>query len=175
MKKIVGFCGVIGSGKDYNADKYVKEGYIKVNFADVLKKIVFKMLKIETNINYEVFKETYWNPVYKNIPSLNGRDFLQVGNIIRNFIDENIWVNAWEKEIQKYDKIVVSDVRYNNEAKKIISLGGEIYFCNYKGNFKYNSKIKLESEQLSQSLLNKGFKDGDNLTEFFTRLNDQII
>jgi dephospho-CoA kinase len=175
MKKIIGFCGVIGSGKDYNADKHVREGYVKVNFADVLKKIVFKMLKIENNFNYEVFKETYWNPVYKNLTSLNGRDFLQLGNIMRNVVDENIWINSWEKEVQKHDKIVTSDVRYNNEAKKIISLGGEIYFCNYKSNFKYNSKIKLESEQLSQSLLNKGFKDGDNLTEFFTKLNDQIF
>ena len=106
MKKIIGFCGVIGSGKDYNADKLVKEGYVKVNFADVLKKIVFKMLKIENNFNYEVFKETYWNPVYKNLASLNGRDFLQVGNIMRNLVDENIWINAWEKEIQKHDKIL---------------------------------------------------------------------
>lgn len=177
MKKIIGFCGVIGSGKDFAAERYKKEGYIHVNFAYPLKQILFQTLKvkIEDHKIYELFKDNYWNPITKIFPSFNGRDLLQLGNVARKVLYEDIWVDAWEKCIQDYEKIVVSDVRYPNEAKKIISLGGEIYFCNYKNDIKYNSKIKLESEKMSQELLSKNFSHQENITTYFIKKFDSII
>ena len=174
--KIVGFCGVIGSGKDYNAQKYIKDGYHHFNFADPLKQIIFQTLNVKINDHnmYELFKDNYWNPIAKIFPSFNGRNLLQLGNVARKIIGDDIWINAWEKNIKDLDKVVVSDVRYYNEAKKIISLGGEIYFCNHKS-MKYNSKTKFQSELMAQELLLLGFKDGDNLTAYFTKLNDEII
>lgn len=175
-QKIIAFCGVIGSGKDHNANRYVKEGYIHYNFADPLKQLIFETLKlnIKDHNMYELFKDNYWNPIAKVFPSFNGRNLLQLGNIARKILGDDIWINAWETKIKDFEKIVVSDVRYNNEAKKIISLGGEIYFCNYKS-MKYNSKTKFESEIMAQKLVSLDFKDGDNLTAYFTKLNDEII
>lgn len=177
MKKIISFCGVMGSGKDYAAEKYKKQGYIHVNFAYPLKKILLETLKIKNNDHqiYELFKDNYWNPIAKIFPSFNGRDLLQLGNVARKNLYEDIWVDAWEKCIKDYDKIVVSDVRYINEAKKIISLGGEIFFCNYKNNLKYNSKIKLESEKMSQELLDKNFSHEQNITQHFIKMFDNVI
>jgi hypothetical protein len=177
MKQIVGFCGVIGSGKDYKAESYKKNGYIHVNFADPLKEIIFKTLKINNikdHNKYEMFKDNYWNPITKVFPSFTGRDILQLGNICRQILHEDIWVDAWEKSVKDLDKVVVSDIRYPNEAKKIISLGGEIYFCNYKS-MKYNSKTKFESEKMSQELLNKNFSDGENITQHFIKMFDHVI
>lgn len=175
-KLIIGLCGVIGSGKDYLADKYVSEGYIKVPLAEPLKKIIFETFKIKSNnhTTYEMFKENYWNPTFKILPSFSGRDVLQLGNVVRKILDENIWVNAWEKSISDYSKIVVPDVRYYNEAQKIISLGGKIIYCNYKS-IKYNSKIKLESEQMAQELLGKNFQHNEDITQFFIKRFDQVI
>ena len=56
----------------------------------------------------------------------------------------------------------------------MISLGGEIYFCNYKS-IKYNSKTKFESERMAQDLIKHGFKDGDNLTQYFIKKIDEVI
>jgi hypothetical protein len=123
MKKIIAFCGVIGSGKDYEANKYIDQEYKLINFADALKKILFKTLKIK-NIDhqkYELFKDSHWNPIGM-FPSVTGRDLLQLGNYARHIIDENIWVNAWENSIQNESLIVTSDCRYLNEAKKITHL-----------------------------------------------------
>ena len=176
MKKIIAFCGVIGSGKDYEANKYIDQEYKLINFADALKKILFKTLKIK-NIDhqkYELFKDSHWNSVGM-FPSVTGRDLLQLGNHVRHIIDEDIWVNAWEKLIQNESLIVTSDCRYLNEAKRIITLGGEIFFCNYKS-LKYNSKTNFESERLSQELLKKGYQHGDNLTEYFIKKTiDEVI
>lgn len=174
-KKIVAFCGVIGSGKDYNSNKYISDGYKMINFAEPLKKIIFKTLKIknESQQKYELFKDTYWNPI-GNFPSISGREFLQLGNVARKILYEDIWVDAWERSIKEETKIVVSDCRYLNEAQRIISLGGEIYFCNYKS-MKYNSKTKYESEQMAQDLIKQGFQDGDNLTQYFTKKIDEVI
>jgi hypothetical protein len=174
MKKIIAFCGVIGSGKDYEANKYIQDGYKLINFADALKKILFKTLKIK-NIDhqkYELFKDSHWNPVGM-FPSVTGRDLLQLGNYARHIIDEDIWINAWEKSIQNESLIVTSDCRYLNEAKKIISLGGEIFFCNYKS-LKYNSKTHFESEKLSQDLLKNNFQHGENITQYFIKKINEV-
>ena len=175
MKKIIAFCGVIGSGKDYQAGNFVSKGYKLINFAEPLKQILFKTLKIKNynHNNYELFKDSFWNPIGSFLP-VNGRDLLQLGNHARHILDENIWVNAWEKSIKNESEIVVSDCRYLNEAKKVISLGGEIYFCNYKS-IKYNSKTKFESERMAQDLIKHGFKDGDNLTQYFIKKIDEVI
>jgi hypothetical protein len=177
MKKIIAFCGVIGSGKDYAAKKYISDGYTQINFADSLKEIIFQTLKIKITDHkiYEMFKDNYWNPITKIFPSFNGRDILQLGNVARKLIYEDIWVDAWEKKITNKDKIVVSDVRYFNEAKKIVSLGGEIYFCNFKST-KYNSKTKFESEKMAQDLIEKDFKNGENITSYFIKKTiDEVI
>jgi hypothetical protein len=176
MKKIVAFCGVIGSGKDYNANKYVSQGYSHINFAEPLKQIIFQTLKIKIDNHtiYELYKDNYWNPVTRVFPSFNGRQLLQLGNVARKILYEDVWVDAWEKLIENESQIVISDCRYLNEAKKIISLGGEIYFCDYKS-MKYNSKNKFESEQMAQELLKKGFKHGDNLTQYFIKKIDEVI
>ena len=175
--KIVAFCGVIGSGKDYNSKKYIEQDYKHYNFADPLKNIIFETLKIK-NIDenlYELFKTNYWNPNVKIFPSFTGRDLLQFGNTVRKYLGQDVWVNAWHNNIKEYEKVTVSDCRYYNEAKKIISLGGEIFFCDYRSSLKYNSKTKFESEIMAQKLLSLGFKDGDNLTDYFIKLNDEII
>jgi hypothetical protein len=175
-KIIIGLCGVIGSGKDYLADKYVSDGYVKIPFAYPLKKIIFETFKIkpDSHNTYEMFKENYWNPTFKIFPSFNGRDALQLGNVARKILGEDIWINAWEKSIQDHSKIVVSDVRYYNEAKRIVSLGGKIIYCNYRS-IKYNSKIKLESEKMAQELLLKNFQHNEDITQFFIKRFDQII
>lgn len=175
MKKIVAFCGVIGSGKDYRAKEFVSNGYKLINFAEPLKKIILKTLKIKNDSpqNYELFKETYWNSI-GNFPSFSGRELLQLGNVARKILHEDIWINAWENSIKNFERIVVSDCRYLNEGKKIVSLGGEIFFCDFRS-MRYNSKTKYESEQMAQDLIKIGYKHGDKINEYFINKIDEVI
>lgn len=50
------------------------------------------------------------------------RDILRAVGDWGRSIDQNLWVNATLKEAVNFDKVVISDVRYNNEAKAINDL-----------------------------------------------------
>jgi hypothetical protein len=178
---IVGFVGVIGSGKSYRAANYVENGFVQINFADALRELAWSVLgwTPKTDADYEEFKSmpitlsqstTAKQPKFefaKNEASLTGREFLQrLGNNAREIAGENIWVDAWEKKAKREDSVVVADVRYWNEVQRIIDLNGKLIFCDYR-----SSRYILSdhpSEALAMELIKKTtFADGYDLTEYF--------
>ena len=159
---IIGFIGVVGSGKDYNANRVmsIDPSYKKYSFADEVRDFVWLALGWEpkNNEEYELFKLTKIE--FGNM-SLRGRDMLiNVGNGLRQK-DPDVWINYWLKKIPssfKNEKVVVSDVRYYNEVKAIHGLGGKVIFCYFISD-KYNDKINSESERMSQKLISLGYDD----------------
>ena len=169
--EIIGFCGVIGSGKDWRCSEYVKRGYTRLAFADPLRELCYATVgwKESDSIHYELFKSNYWNPIYKKIDPFNGRDLLErLGKHMMVMFGEDIWVKLLEKKIesQNIEKVVIPDVRYKEEIKSILNKNGKIFFCNFKS-LRYEIR-KTKPEQLAQLLITKGFKDGEDVTEFLT-------
>jgi hypothetical protein len=89
------------------------------------------------------------------------------------FNNNNIWVEKLIEHIkvkvsQGNTKIVISDIRFENEISSLLKLSIpehdvdiKLIFCNYK-----SSRYKIidsETEKLAQSLINKNFQDGDEL------------
>ena len=107
---IVAFTGYAGSGKDAAAAVLVDEGWQRVAFADPLKDVALA-------IGWDGKKDKA------------GRQMLQnLGASVRAVVDENAWVRAAERLIEAADgNVVVSDVRYENEAEMIRRLGGSVY------------------------------------------------
>jgi len=175
MERIVKvFIGVIGSGKDYQCSLLEKDGYIRVGFSDGVRNLTWKFLNWEpkNSNDYENFKKNYFNIFGER---LLGRQILQrIGTIMREE-DEDFWARKWYNTVTSLsfngvNKICISDCRYLNEVDYIRKFCRErgfelkIYFCNYKSDrYELNDH---ESENLARTLLNKGFNDLDEITNF---------
>ena len=170
--EIIGLCGVIGSGKDFKGKEYVKHGYTKAAFADPLRELCYATVgwhPQDDALLYELFKNNYWNPIYKKIQPFTGRDLLErLGKQLMIMFGDDVWVKLWEKKIENLDKVVVTDVRYKEEVQSILQKNGRIYFCNFKSS-RYEIR-NVESEKLARTLIQKGFVDGDELTQYFKNL-----
>ena len=168
-RRIVGFIGVIGSGKDHKADKYVFEnGFTRISFADPLRLLLSTILgKDIVYDNYNKFKNTniivgfFWR-------MFSGRDFIQrLGDGIRLVFGEDLFLNIMDKKIEslshEHPGVVVPDVRYLNEAMYVLEVGGQLIFSNYESD-RYDFTSPHVSEQLAQTFIALGFNDYDKIT-----------
>lgn len=132
---IIGVVGFAGSGKSTVSDLLVDNyGYKKMAFADPVKDataVIFgwdrSLLEGDTDES-RAFRETpdkFWSERFgfavtprwalQKMGTEGGRDTFH----------DSLWVTALERRID-CDNIVVSDVRFPNEIKKIKSLGGYV-------------------------------------------------
>lgn len=132
---IIGVVGFAGSGKGTVGDLLVDNyGYKKMAFADPVKDataVIFgwdrSLLEGDTDES-RAFRETpdeFWSERFgfevtprwalQKMGTEGGRDTFH----------DSLWVTALERRID-CDNIVVSDVRFPNEIKKIKSLGGHV-------------------------------------------------
>ena len=130
MKKIIGFSGKAGSGKDFAATQLKKilvdKGMTvdKFAFAGPLKDmltIVIKPFGVSVN---EKTKEIF--------PGVTVRQALQsLGNEWgRDTIHQNLWVELLKKKVEnsKSDCVLITDVRYPNETQILKDLGAKIIY-----------------------------------------------
>jgi len=173
--QVIGLIGVIGSGKSFLAQEYVKQGYVELPMAKTLKDILSIVLGVDFH-QEEVKKMVFDLPNGK----FNGRELLiKLGDEVRA---ENpyFWANAWKNSatdvLDSKRSIVIPDVRYTEEIVVIskvtlqvtksffygIPIEERFIFCNYKSD-RYNADNDYKSEKLAQHLLKKGLKHGHEL------------
>lgn len=181
--ELMGFMGVMGGGKDYNAKILVKEhGFTKIDFKDALLAMAWDVLgwQPKTEAEYEKFKKStikiFDNFILGSYHELTGREFLQkLGTDAMRNVDKDFWVKAWKKRVDlaigmgNY-KICTADIRFMNELKQFFSIydhnyniSSQVRFCDYKSE-RYNAENEHESEQFAQKLLKAGYQDGDLVT-----------
>lgn len=136
--RIIGICGSIGSGKDTAADYLVEHHeFARLSFASVLKDAcadIFGwdriMLEGKTSEDRHLREnvDEWWASRLK-IQNFSPRYALQyVGTeLFRDVLHKDIWVFALENTIQKYDRVVISDVRFPNEIDMLKRLGGHVW------------------------------------------------
>lgn len=138
---IIGFHGCKGVGKDTAAQFLVDTyDFNKVAFADPLKEAVANLLDIHVD-DVDMYKDNpdvrvgTFNPTRTDNRDSNHytmRQFLQrFGTEMgRNTFGYDFWVDQWEDYLYRNsihtDNIVVSDVRFKNEAEKIQHMGGTV-------------------------------------------------
>ncbi len=136
---IVGFVGLIGSGKDTCADTLVSEGGFKrVSFATTLKDAVSAIFgwdreALEGNTpesrEWREQVDEWWSEKL-GIPELTPRWVLQYWgtDVLRKNFHDDIWIASLEsKLLQMKQDAVISDVRFPNEIKMIKRLRGKVY------------------------------------------------
>lgn len=122
--KIVGITGVAGAGKDTVADHLVARfGYVKVSMAAPLKAGLAAMGWPEPNNRDDKEKliegfDFSWRQAAQRLGTEWGRG-----------LDPEVWVKAMALRLRRADdRIVISDIRFENEAKMVRELGGKMLF-----------------------------------------------
>jgi hypothetical protein len=125
---LIGFTGLAGSGKSTAANYLVrKHGFVRVRFADTLKEMmrVFGLgqAEIEGGLKERpcpllMGKTPRW--AMQSLGTEWGRDC----------IHPDIWVSAWERKacdvLDHGGRVVVDDVRFDNEVAKLAGMRGAL-------------------------------------------------
>jgi hypothetical protein len=136
--KLIGLCGLIGSGKNTVAERLMGHyDYVGVSFAGTLKdaaSCIFgwdrDMLEGSTSRDREERerKDLWWSERLGF--DVSPRYMLQFlgTEVMRSNLHSDIWVYATEKEILEnpWDQYVITDVRFPNEVAMIRRHGGKI-------------------------------------------------
>jgi hypothetical protein len=126
---LVGVTGYAQHGKDTVASLLVSEyGYVRVAFADALKELAYAMNPSIPGIGrlQSIVDEQGWEGA-KTYPEV--RRILQVlGTAARDILGDDVWLRAAEKKmLSARAPVVISDVRFPNEAEFLRRHGGELW------------------------------------------------
>jgi hypothetical protein len=128
---IIGLSGYARSGKDEAAQALVDRGWRRAAFADKLKDFLYaldplipghygagvlRLRKLVDATGWDYAKETY-----PEVRALLQRAGTEAG---RRVLGSNVWVDAVFREHADAPALVVSDVRFPNEAEAIAERGG---------------------------------------------------
>ena len=176
LPKLIGLSGIKRSGKDTAGDYLIKNhNYIKYSFAGALKKACGEIFMFDYEQTDGSKKEDYderWNinprKVFQRFGTELFRDSLEYFFPEMKHLKNNFWIyrfKIWYQEQIKKNpnvRIVVTDVRFINEADIIKELGGiiikinrnnlknidnhssEINILNIKEDYKVNNSSTLE-------------------------------
>lgn len=125
---IIGICGLQGSGKDTVGSILVnKYGFKKLSYAGVLKDIVSVLFGWDREMLEGATQESRkwreqvdeWWSVRLNMPNLTPRFVLQYfgTDLFRNHFHNEIWIAAVERQLSKYQNVVITDCRFPNEIE----------------------------------------------------------
>ena len=126
--RLIGLIGKAGSGKDTLADEIAPLGWEKVAFADSLKHMCMDYLGLSYEDAYTQEGKMRMNPEW----GVTNRTILQkVGtDAMRNGFDKDVWVKILQMRIRKMldegRKAVITDCRFDNEARMVEGMGGLI-------------------------------------------------
>jgi hypothetical protein len=175
---LVGFVGLMGSGKDTASQALTQRGFKRFAFADKLKESALKLdpyipigqvlnwdgngdsLSVATNarrLSYLVNKYG-WDKIKTDFPEV--RRFLQVVGTEsgRDIFGENCWVDIVGRRSTDCERVTITDVRFPNEVDFVRSRGGLVIKIIRDGiqAGSHPSEAYISSLQADVDILNNG-------------------
>jgi hypothetical protein len=167
---IIGLTGYAQSGKDTFASILVeKYGYSRIAFADKIRDFLYGINPMvacsPTGYLQDLVNLVGWDKA-KQEPQV--RRLLQdLGISARDLISEDIWVTAALSSVSKDQRVVITDVRFENEAAIIKSMGGQLWRVKRSGVGPVNdhvSESEMDGYKVDQIFVNNGtLEDLENL------------
>jgi len=158
----IGLIGYSQSGKDTIASILVeKYGYTRIAFADKIREFLYDLNPMvacsPTGYLQDLVNLVGWEDAKKE-PQV--RRLLQdLGVSARKIVDENIWVTLALGNIDVNQRVVITDVRFENEAVMIKLMGGQLWRVKRIGVGPVNdhvSESELEGYKVDQIFVNNG-------------------
>jgi len=131
---IIGISGRKRSGKDTVGQMFYKQGFRRKAFAQPIKDVLYTLNPIVESlgesdsltvrdvvdsIGYEEGKDRY--PEIRRLLQVMGKE------IGRDMFYENVWIDMAFMDIDSFDDVVFTDVRFPNEAEAIRARGGKVF------------------------------------------------
>ncbi|KPC89283.1 hypothetical protein ADL35_02250 [Streptomyces sp. NRRL WC-3753] len=172
---LVGLAGFARSGKDAAAQTLIEGGWRRDAFADRLKTFLYRQNPLVTTfpdappvrlanlvnaIGWDEAKERY--PEVRRLLHATGTD---AG---RATLGENVWIDALFNDYEpEREALVVSDVRFPNEARAVQGRGGVVIWIDRPGvgpardehGRPYSSEVALANWKFDATLSNDGTLD----------------
>lgn len=167
MAQIIGLTGQAGAGKNTVADILFKHGFTNFGFADPVYRAVATLLGVgQETLRDRAMKETPIDWLGKS-----PRELLQTLGTEwgRNTIRDDIWIQIAMRQVEKviaYQKgqggVILTDVRFANEAQAIRSAGGRIWKvvryvgCLASETSKHSSEAGIPDDMIDEVVENSG-------------------
>lgn len=158
MQNLIGVCGYAGTGKDTVASFLTNhKDFVKLSFASPLKDAVSSIFGwdrellegvTEDSRKFREIKDEYWSAVLGK--DITPRYMLQYfgTEVCRNTLHKNIWIESFKAKASKINaNIVISDIRFINEALNIKDMGGYILYIervNISQQYSHASEVDIE-------------------------------
>ena len=129
-KRIIGLCGLIGSGKSECARILVEcHGFKKISLGSRLKDVVSVLFDWPRNLlEGDTMESRAWRETELPEHNMTPRQVLQLigTNALRDNFDPNIWAKIVKRQIEDspHDKFVIDDIRFTNEINIIMDNEG---------------------------------------------------
>jgi dephospho-CoA kinase len=161
---IIGLSGYAQSGKDSTAELLcLNYGYTRVAFADPMRQALMtinprldSITRVSDMVEDYGWDTTKRNPEVRRLLQVLGTDFG------RKMLGDDVWINIALSGIKSEDKIVISDVRYPNEADAIRKLGGIVWRINRRNHSAVNahaSEHAMDNYMFNYVIYNDGTLD----------------
>lgn len=174
---IIGIGGYARTGKDTFAQFLVQNhGFKRIAFADLLKEVVYTLNPIvDPIIGFRVndFVDDYgWDYAKENVPEIR-RLLQRMGTEAgRELLGEDIWVDAAFRNMEENENYCIPDMRFPNEAQRIIDNGGLTVRINREGIGPVNNhwgEVALDDWRFDYVINN----DGD--LDFLREMADKVV
>ena len=194
---IIGICGFQSSSKDTIGDLLVnKYCFKKLSFAAVIKDILSIMFGwsrdkleglTEEDRKWREQIDPWWAKTL-DMPQLTPRYVLQYfgTDLFRKHWHPDIWVKVVESQLNKYENIVITDCRFENEINLIRQYGGKLihiyrklpsWFNDYKAGKDSIEAIQLHPSETSWIRQHFDYEINNNGTiiELHNKISDIIF
>ena len=150
---LVGITGKKGVGKDTVAGILSKKYGLKhLAFADPIREVgkVLGFTDHEMCVDKEAYNEI-WRVSWRMFAQQFGTDFM------REKMYRLGWIKLMNAKIEKYKNVVISDVRFDNEAEEIKEKGGIILRIDdgIESDDKHQSEKGIKDEYVDVTIFNK--------------------
>lgn len=146
MKDWIGLVGYAQTGKDTAAEALAELGYVRVAFADGLRRALYNLNPLVQSGDEVVYLRHLvdacgWDRAKtecEDVRELLQRMGTEAG---RDIHGEDCWVDLGIREAEKHDKVVFTDVRFPNEAAAVRRWGGGLIRIERPGTGPVNSHV----------------------------------
>lgn len=132
MERLIGlYSPAPRSGKTFAATVLTHKGYQPLSFAEPIKRMAVEFF-MSLGYSKEKSLSLAWVDKSKVLPEINASPRFVLQTIGtewgRSYIADDIWIRCLSARVKEFSRIVVDDVRFENEAKAIKDMGGEMWF-----------------------------------------------